>query len=210
MGFGRLFRLCLQLLLWAARPARACVGFVPQPPPPKPRRLPKLRGFRRRRAACIYVNFLPLAMADFMANPRKGARSIKEIPPEVLIALESGQIETANLVEWLAINPYTLLKSLLHQQALFSDQKRHVETLMSQAAKGVNARQRHIAEFWYGLHVAYPQRKLLELGKSHASDTVRAWTTYSLIHAPHNSFKSRLEALERWASGPHFGVREVA
>ena len=40
---------------------------------------------------------------------RKGAKSIKDIPKDILEQLNRGEIETANLVEWLAINQRLLL-----------------------------------------------------------------------------------------------------
>jgi hypothetical protein len=46
---------------------------------------------------------------------RKGARSIKDIPATILQQLNNGEIETANLVEWLAINQTTLLQNILKQ-----------------------------------------------------------------------------------------------
>ncbi|MCC5931851.1 MAG: hypothetical protein JJU28_21580 [Cyclobacteriaceae bacterium] len=44
---------------------------------------------------------------------RKGSRSIKDIPKDILEQLNRGDIETANLVEWLAVDQRTLLENLL-------------------------------------------------------------------------------------------------
>lgn len=46
---------------------------------------------------------------------RKGARSIKEIPPKILWQLNHGEIETANLVEFLGIDAKILLETVLTQ-----------------------------------------------------------------------------------------------
>lgn len=46
---------------------------------------------------------------------RKGARSIKDIPKEIQDQLNRGEIETANLVEWLAVDQKMLLTHLLKQ-----------------------------------------------------------------------------------------------
>lgn len=46
---------------------------------------------------------------------RKGSKSTKDIPKEILELLNNGQIETANLVEWLAVDQRLLLENLLKQ-----------------------------------------------------------------------------------------------
>lgn len=46
---------------------------------------------------------------------RKGSKSTKDIPKDILEQLNSGQIETANLVEWLAVDQRLLLENLLKQ-----------------------------------------------------------------------------------------------
>lgn len=48
-------------------------------------------------------------------SKRKGARSIKDIPDNILQQLNAGEIETANLVEGLAINQIQLLENFLAQ-----------------------------------------------------------------------------------------------
>ena len=55
-----------------------------------------------------------------MAEPtkRKGAPRINDIPPDVLVLLNAGKIETANLVEWLALDREQLLKTVLPKLGL--------------------------------------------------------------------------------------------
>lgn len=44
---------------------------------------------------------------------RKGARKTSEIPNEILMYLQNGQIESVNLIEWQAVNHQSLLRSIL-------------------------------------------------------------------------------------------------
>ena len=46
---------------------------------------------------------------------RKNARTTKDIPPEILEKLNYGEIETANIVEWFAIDRRKLLSIVLLQ-----------------------------------------------------------------------------------------------
>ena len=57
-----------------------------------------------------------------MSDPvkRKGARTYREIPPDILEQLQQGQIETANLVEWLALDQRRLLQNVLPELGLSS------------------------------------------------------------------------------------------
>lgn len=50
-----------------------------------------------------------------MTEKRKGARSIKDIPGNILEQLNCGAIETANLMEWLAVDQRLLLENVLRQ-----------------------------------------------------------------------------------------------
>ena len=50
-----------------------------------------------------------------MEAKRKGARTIKDVPSDTLLELNAGVIESANLIEWLAIDHHVLLNNILHQ-----------------------------------------------------------------------------------------------
>jgi hypothetical protein len=43
---------------------------------------------------------------------RRGARRIKDVPPDVLISLSEGKIESSNLMEWLAADTAVLARSV--------------------------------------------------------------------------------------------------
>lgn len=46
---------------------------------------------------------------------RKGARKKNLIPKSILIQLNKGEIESANLVEWLSVDQEILLKNVLNE-----------------------------------------------------------------------------------------------
>lgn len=49
-------------------------------------------------------------------NKRKGARKLEDIPKEILVELNRGTIESANLTEWLAIDQRALVKNILSKE----------------------------------------------------------------------------------------------
>ena len=51
-----------------------------------------------------------------MEVKRKGAKSLKDIPAEVLQQLNLGTIESVNLTEWLAVDQKELLKNVLSEK----------------------------------------------------------------------------------------------
>lgn len=54
-------------------------------------------------------------MSNTETTQRKGARSFKELSPNILTQLNKGEIPSANLVEWLAIDQKLLLQNVLQQ-----------------------------------------------------------------------------------------------
>ena len=72
---------------------------------------------------------------------RKGSRSTKDIPKDILEQLNSGQIETANLVEWLAVDQKLLLENLLKQTdriKYLSPILSNIENLKKQTVNTIN------------------------------------------------------------------------
>jgi 3-methyladenine DNA glycosylase AlkC len=137
---------------------------------------------------------------------RKGSRSTKDIPKEILEQLNSGQIETANLVEWLAIDQRLLLENLLKQlnkpeylKPILTD----VENLKKQTVNTINE------SIGTGLLATNDAELLLQISR-HSSDTVRCWATYSVGKNSKLSLKEMLGQIEVFAADSHFGVREIA
>jgi len=145
-------------------------------------------------------------MADYKTNTalRKGARSMAEIPSEMLQALEFGTLATANLVESLALNQANLAVNLLEQL----NQKPNFDQLMAlQQAQNLGFLQRckaiaQILEQILGPQVPNEMRQ-------HTSDIVRCW---ALLWTPKNPklVEAELQRIRPFADDAHFAVREMA
>jgi 3-methyladenine DNA glycosylase AlkC len=128
-----------------------------------------------------------------LAKTRKGARNIASVDPAILIALENGTIETANLTEGLAIDMRLLLAAVAPQ--LPAD--------LDFADKGVVQRMAYVGAVLrnYGL---------AQLLAGHTSDTVRGWAAFAIGQDEETPPMARLDAIMPFAADPHFGVREWA
>ena len=110
---------------------------------------------------------------------RKGAVRRSSIPPDVLLALNEGREETITLVEWLAIDMPTLLRSVLPQVGLESAAGRLAESTRPLADEGVRARLMGYGEALFETLDSHPkQAEVFEALASHKSDMVRSWAAW--------------------------------
>lgn len=141
---------------------------------------------------------------------RKGARSIKQIPDDILADLNFGKIPSANLVEWLAIDQLQLLKNVLEtaeRASYFNVLKNRVEALPKKSILTVNQ------EIGAGLFAVISEQNddfLWNFLSNHSSDAVRCWMAYALASDSSLRINELLEAIKVFACDEHFGVREVA
>ena len=109
-----------------------------------------------------------------MNTARKGARSTKDIPQNILEQLNCGEIESANLVEWLAVDQVELLKNLLAEldlSAHFSSMQNQIENLKKPTVNSQNA---YIGSLLYQLALSENSAKLLSKISTHPSDMVQS------------------------------------
>lgn len=140
---------------------------------------------------------------------RKGARTIAEIPPEILDQLNNGQIESANLNEWLAINQKQLLETVLIQSGrieYLNDILTDIANLKKQTVTQVNEM---IGVSLLTQSYIYNDVGLFDILATHPSDTVRCWATY-FIGRSERALEEKLERMRRFAADSHFGVREFS
>jgi 3-methyladenine DNA glycosylase AlkC len=144
------------------------------------------------------------------ATKRKGAKSIKDIPADVLSQLNSGQLETVNLVEWLAIDQVLLLGNILSANgkqkylqpvldAIDGLKKKTVNTVSEAIGKGLAAQ----------AALAGDDKFLVKIA-THPADMVRCWSAYVVGKNTKLSIAAMLEQVKIFAADKHFGVREIA
>jgi 3-methyladenine DNA glycosylase AlkC len=117
---------------------------------------------------------------------RIGAKNVKSVDKAILKKLNTGEIETANLVEGLAID-FEILAAHTKITTEKFEEKSIVKRMQYYGSK---------MEDWQKF-------------KNHSSDTVRGWAAYSLVNSS-LSFSDKLKNILHFADDSHFGVREWA
>ncbi|WP_109437292.1 DNA alkylation repair protein [Aquimarina sp. AU119] len=136
---------------------------------------------------------------------RKGARSLKDLNPEVIEYLNAGKIETKNLMEWLAIDQLVLLKTVLKTANKMDWHESFEEAVNAQKKPTSNSTTKIIGQTFAQLSNADFAKEYLA---NNPSDMVRCWGCWaeSLFQ---NSIKSLLDAMRSHAADRHFMNREV-
>ncbi len=137
---------------------------------------------------------------------RKGARSLKDLDQEVLEYLNQGRIETANLMEWLAVDQLKLLQIILKDIGKLDWYDRFYEAISAQKKPSANSNTKIIGlEF---MQLTNDPDILAYLSK-HTSDVPRCWAAY-WSGLQENEISKKLSAIKQYCADTHFGVREVA
>lgn len=140
---------------------------------------------------------------------RKGSRSTKDIPKEILEQLNSGQIETANLVEWLAVNQRLLLENLLkltNRTQYLKPILSNIEALKKQTVNTINET---IGTGIFEQATKNNDIEFLDIISTHQSDLIRCWATYTIGKNPKLNVKQMFEKIQPFSADKHFGVREI-
>jgi len=140
---------------------------------------------------------------------RKGARSAKDIPKEILEQLNSGQIETANLVEWLVVDQKVLLESLLRQNDRIHYLKPILEKVDKLKKQTVNTINHAIGTALFELTKLHNDSDFLNIISNHKADIVRCWATYTIGCDENLNISETLKKIQPFAADHHFGVREI-
>lgn len=141
---------------------------------------------------------------------RKGARSTKDIPASILEQLNKGEIETANLVEWLAVNQVKLLENVLKK----SDRMEYLEPILTDIRnlkkQTVNTINEAIGTGILAESILNNDSDILSIISRHKSDLVRCWSAYVIGKNAALSIEEILEQIQFLAADKHFGVREIS
>ncbi|MBL3547396.1 DNA alkylation repair protein [Chryseobacterium sp. KMC2] len=140
---------------------------------------------------------------------RKGARSTKDIPTDILVQLNRGEIETANLVEWLAVDQRLLLENLLveHQRA---DYLKPILFKIDQLKKQtVNTINEAIGTGLFEQAIQNNDKEFLAIISKHSADLVRCWATYTIGRNEKLNITEMLKQIQSFSADKHFGVREI-
>jgi 3-methyladenine DNA glycosylase AlkC len=141
---------------------------------------------------------------------RKGARSTKDIPEDIMAQLNHGEIETANLVEWLAVDQRLLLENILKEN------KRHnyfptillkINQLKKQTVNTINEA---IGTGLYEQAKKNDDSEFLLTLYRHKSDLVRCWGAYTIGQNEQLDITEMLNQIQHFSADGHFGVREIS
>lgn len=144
-----------------------------------------------------------------MTEKRKGARSIKDIPPAILEQLNRGETETVNLTEWLAVDQKKLLENLLIQNKrsdYLDPVLKQIDELKKQTVNTINEA---IGTGILNETLKNNDKEFVTVISGHTSDLVRCWAAYMTGRNDALSLKEKLNRIQDFAADRHFGVREI-
>lgn len=143
---------------------------------------------------------------------RKGARKASEISDYVVELLNSGQIESVNLTEWLAIDHLKLLRHVLIELELQHLTEKWLLSLESVSGQATMKTIPVIAAQWLEYMSQMNEAesvKLFQQLATHQSDSVRCWAAY-IVGIDKSDLEQKLLNIRSFANDSHFGVREIA
>lgn len=142
---------------------------------------------------------------------RKGARKRQDIPTEVLDYLNSGQIETVNLTEWLAVEHLNLIKTVFPELGIDQNETILViNEIESQKNPSTMNTTKLVGSTLYQLYSKTKNLdKILNKLSTHTSDTVRCYAPYLIGLNENLTITEKLIHSQKLVADKHFGVREV-
>ncbi|MCC9041523.1 DNA alkylation repair protein [Myroides sp. M-43] len=140
---------------------------------------------------------------------RKGAKAIKDIPTDVLVGLNKGELSSVNLTEWLAIDQRLLVENVLDSLGRNTYIPIVLDAIEGLEKKTVNTINQCIGYTLFHLTKEENDTELFTLLKQHKSDLVRCWATYFIGYNESLNIREKLKGIRYFAGDTHFGVREI-
>lgn len=140
------------------------------------------------------------------SNIRTGAKTLREIPTEILQRLNRGEIESVNLMEWLAVDQSILIEHILP----ITYQKLCKEPIAASKSTSALSLTRIIGAVLAEEIEQKGDWALYETVKNHPSDSVRCWAAFVVGGNTRLTLEEKLTEIRPFADDPHFGVRELA
>jgi 3-methyladenine DNA glycosylase AlkC len=141
---------------------------------------------------------------------RKGVRRTADISIDCLASLNRGEIETANLVEWLAVDQRLLLAHILQQNARIHYLKPILLLLEQLQKPTVNSINETIGRALFDMITQNRDNTFLTILFNHPADLVRCWATYAIGNDKQLEIEELLSSIRPFAADTHFGVREIS
>lgn len=140
---------------------------------------------------------------------RKGARSTKDIPADVLAQLNRGEMETVNLVEWLAVDQKILLENFLQESNRINYLSPILYNIKQLKKQTVNTINETIGMGFFEQIKHKNDEGLLAIMATHKADLIRCWATYIIAKNEKLNINETLAKIQPFAADKHFGVREI-
>jgi 3-methyladenine DNA glycosylase AlkC len=141
---------------------------------------------------------------------RKGSKSMKDIPIELLNQLNEGKVESANLVEWLAVDQLKLLQNILKENAKMDYFHPILSEINGLKKKTIVAMNSTIGKGLLQQLSANDDKDFEKVIADHPSDSVRCWACYRIGLDDSLGHEEKLLKIHPFAKDGHFGVREIA
>lgn len=142
---------------------------------------------------------------------RKGARKVEEVPSDVLVLLNTGEIETVNLTEWLAIDHAELVEANFQQLGVSKQTSGFIvgEIKKQKKPTAMNSVKLVGALLYQQISDIKERNSLFERLNAHKSDTIRSYAPFLIALNNALSIDQKLMHLKPIVADKHFGVREV-
>ncbi len=147
---------------------------------------------------------------DHILN-RTGARNTASVPKDILNLLNSGEIESVNLCEWLVVDQIELARIIFGklgwQAHIAGLEKKFAETTPSTAPKKIAA----VGSYLSGVFETREDvESASELLLAEISDSARAWGAYLVGLHPRLSLEEKFLLIRPYAADTNMAVPEIA